>query len=160
MELTWDYPTCFKKTETLVSNCLGRDSWNTSLKSWFVKYQNKRLLVPQRLLYVQWEFICRLRKTMNKTRQWAVNQCLHPTDYIVLNSFMFFPFRTHLYLFFVQEKQTDLQYVDLVKHMICSMNAMLIHLKERHFHDAHFQQNMIIWFTSFNIKRISLESHI
>lgn len=157
MELTWDYPTCLKKTKRLVVNCLGRDYWNTPLKSYFIKYQNIRVFVPQRLLYVQWDFICRLRKTMNKTRHWAVNQCIHPTDYIVLNSFMFFPFPTHL--FFVLELQTDLQYVDLVKHMICSMNAMLIHLKERRI-GRFFQENMIIWFTAFNIKRISFESHI
>lgn len=160
--LTWDYPTCYHKTKQLMSKSFGKH-WNTIFKDVFIKYQHNKLSVPQRLLYFQWDFICRLCQTLKRTKQWAMKQCIQPDDPIVLNSFMFVPFQTHLFCFFVQQNKA-LPYIDLVKHMVTSMNSMLIHLKHTHFPEKdimsfHFQQNMNIWFTSFNIKRISFESH-
>lgn len=159
--LTWDYPTCLEQTKRRISNHFGRKLWNSCFKQLFEEYQNNNLSVPQRYLYFQWDFICRLRQTLKRTKQWALKQCCQPDDPIVINSFMFVPFQENIFWFFVQQKE-ELTYVDLVKHMIISMNSMLIHLKDIHFPEKdimliHFQQNMNIWFTSFNIKRISFE---
>ena len=158
---TWDYPTCFKQTKQLVLKAFGRDLWKSCFIQVFEQYQNNHLSVPQRLLYFQWDFVCRLRKTLKRTKQWALEQCIQPDDPIVLNSFMFVPFQVSLFWFFVQLKE-PIPYIDLVKHMVTSMNSMLIHLKDIHFPEKnlmsmHFQQNMNIWFTSFNIKKISFE---
>jgi len=160
---TWDYSTCFQKTEILISKYFGQELWKSSFREFFENYQHDKLYVPQRHLYYQWDFICRLRKTLKRTKQWALSQCLQPDDYIVIHSFMFMPLQEHLYWFFVQQNE-PLQYIDLVKHMICSMNKMLVHLKRIHFPEDDFmyyifQQNITIWFTSFNVKRISLDLH-
>jgi len=159
--LTWDYPTCFHNTKQLMSKSFGRTLWNSCFKQRFEEYQNNHLSVPQRHLFFQWDFICRLRQTLKRTNQWALEQCIQPNDPIVLKYFMFLPFQAHLYWFFVQTNEA-LPYIDLVKHMVISMNSMLIHLNDIHFPDKdpmsiHFQQNMNVWFTSFNIKRISFE---
>ena len=160
LSATWDYPTCFKQTKQLVLNSFGHTHWNSIFEDLFVKYQNNHLYVPQRLLYFQWDFVCLLRKTLKHTKQWALEQCIQPNDPIVLNSFMFVPFQESLFWFFVQQKEA-MSYIDLVKHMVTSMNSMLIHLKDTHFPEKdlmHFQQNMNVWFTSFNIKKISFEN--
>ena len=158
--LTWDYTTCCEKTERLISNCFGRDLWNSSFKQVFENYQYKQLFVPQRHLYSQWDFICRLRKTLNNSKHWALNQCLQSDNYIVLHSFMFLPFQAHLF-WLLYNYDFD-HYADLVKHMVTSMNSMLIHLIDIQFPEdnlmySQFQQNLTIWFTSFNIKKISVE---
>ena len=161
--LAWDYPTCYANTKQLVSNHLGAHFWISDLKPFFEQYQCKQLYVPQRSLFQQWDFICHLRKTLKRTQHWAVQQCLQPNDFVVLNSFMFYPTRLHLYWLFFQTKD-HYNHILLVKHMICSMNSMLKHLIHIRFPTDHvfyfnFQTNLALWFTSFSIKRISFDLH-
>ena len=72
-------------------------------------------------------------------------------------------FHESLFWFFVQQQKQHDTYEDIVKHSICSMNKVLKHMDMVHFPKNHiflfrFQQNLHIWFTSLNIKRLSFES--